>query len=70
MIEPNYIIYSQETMYRVRPNPDGESSDATEGVVLEWKEPEDTEWKGYFFIAPEVALEVAECIQRLCSGKK
>lgn len=73
MIVPTYIVYGSETHYRVRPNPDGESGDGSEGIVIEWKDshqPENASWQGCFFIAPDQAKEVAECIQRLLKDMK
>jgi hypothetical protein len=59
--ETHKIIYGDQTSYRVRPNPDSPPGDRS-GVVLEWSD-DGTEWKQYFFIAPDLADEVADAIK-------
>lgn len=68
-LEAQYISWGENTHYRIRPNPDSAATDGSEGIVLEWKDFGENEWKGYFFITPEQALEVAEAIRLLC-GKR
>lgn len=65
MLEPNYILHTEETQYRVRPNPDTNCSTYQDGIVLEWKEPEDTEWKGYFFLAGSAVPDLIKALKLL-----
>lgn len=69
MIEVNYIIHSEETSYRVRPNPDAPETDGSAGVVIEWRDVGETTWTGYTFIAPSAAMDVARAIALLMTGK-
>lgn len=69
MIEVNYIIHSEETSYRVRPNPDDSATDGSAGIVIEWRDAGEKEWTGYTFIAPNAAMDVARAIALLMTGK-
>ena len=53
LVEHITVIHtSSGTSYRVRPNPDG-GDGYTSGAALEWSD-DGNDWKGYFFVAPEV----------------
>lgn len=69
-LEAQYISWGPDTSYRVRNNPDFDAVDGSDGIVLEWQDAGDDEWKGYFFIGPEQALEVVEAIQRIFRKKE
>ena len=60
-IESSFTIHSDaDTIYRVKPNPDADfGSDC--GIVLEWSD-DGKEWRGHFFVPPEVVNLLAEAI--------
>lgn len=70
MIEAHYLVHGEETTYRVRPSPDGEALNGDDGVLLEWRDAGEEEWKGSFFISPQAAHYVAEAIARLSRPRK
>lgn len=61
-VERHFIVRGGETIYRVIPNPDGDSCNGSEGIVLQWSDDGGKEWGGTFFIAPEQMRGVAESI--------
>ena len=64
-VEQQVLIYSDGgTMYRVRENPDAAPGNNA-GLVLEWKEPTDAQWKDYFFIAPDAIEPIAQALLRI-----
>jgi hypothetical protein len=72
-VEQQVLIYSDGgTMYRVRENPDAAPGNNA-GLVLEWKDPTDSklipsmdsQWKDYFFIAPDAIEPIAQALLRI-----
>lgn len=69
MIETQYITRGRDTIYRVRPNPDGAACDGSDGVVVEWSDDGGKKWDGYFMIAADQVVDVARSMLLLATGK-
>lgn len=68
VMEKQFIIYTEYTQYRVRPNPDTPATDASEGIVLEWRDGGDDKWSNYFFDAPDAVPYLITALQALVKG--
>ena len=54
IMENQFVIHSRDiTKFRIRPNPDSDKQDGSDGIVLEWRDAGDKNWSNYFFIPPD-----------------
>ena len=46
-MEEHCIIHTDGgTQYRIRPNPDTDATDGSDGIVFEWRDATDEKWSG------------------------
>lgn len=63
IIETHFVVVTQNTEYRLRPNPDLPEGYAG-GCVLEWRGLDEEKWSGYFAIEPGAARALGEAMIR------
>lgn len=62
MIETQYISHGESTNYRIRLNPDDPLDTVTPNAILEWKDHDQQEWVGGFFIGNDQILDVVNAL--------
>jgi len=67
IVEKHYLIHGDYLSFRVRRNPDFEGPAREGGVLIEWQDDSENEWKGRLFISGSTARHVAEALQALLS---
>ena len=68
VMEKHFVIYTEYDQYRIRPNPDAPSTDASEGIVIETRGSSDEKWEKYFFIAGDAVPDLVDALQALMNN--
>jgi hypothetical protein len=70
IMETQFIIHSdQVTIYRIRPNPESDKTDGSDGIVLEWRDTDQEKWSNYFFIPPDCIPHIIEAMKHFVPSK-
>ena len=65
ILEQQFVIHTEHTQYRVRPNPDSDAPNGRDGIVLEWRDAGDEKWCNYFLVAPDAVPSLISSLQTL-----
>lgn len=69
--ERHDLVVGEHSIYRVTPNPDVDPDEGYNGgIILEWKDPGQKDWNGYFYIESECVEHLGEIFTEIAQKMK